>query len=212
MRNHLKKLFSVAAFGFLLAGSAAAQTPVATVNLQTLFNQYWKTGLMQAALKAKAREFNQTNRQMMADLQKARDEYRKLLNESANQALSPAERAKYQREAADQLARAKELENNLAAFEQQASATLAEQEARARKDILADISAAVASVARAKGCSLVIDAAPQGAGADPSESDSPSVVLYTNGANDLTQDVLSQLNAGAPVNTSTNAPDSGNDE
>lgn len=215
MPKKLKNIISVAAFCFLLAGSAMAQTRVATVNLQTLFNQYWKTALIRAALKAKAKEFDQTDHQMIAELKQAQDKYRKLLDESANQALSPAETAKYQRGAAKQLNRVKQLENNIAAFEQQASATLMEQKDRARKDLLANISAAVASVAKAKGYSLVLDAESRGTDADLSESDFPQVVLYSNHADNLTRSVLAQLNAGAPVNTATsetNAPASDDDE
>lgn len=207
MNINLKKSISVAAFCFLLAGSLRAQTSIATVNLETLFNHYWKTGLIRAAIKQKADEFDQTDQQMINDLQKARDEYQKLLDDSANQALSPAESAKYQREATDQLERTRQLEDNLAAFEQQASATLDEQRARARKDLLADISAAISSVAKAKGYSLVLDVNSQGA-----EADSDSLVLYSDGSNDLTRTVLSQLNAGAPVNTPTSAPDSSSSE
>lgn len=201
--NNLKKVITAVAFCLLLASSALAQTRVGTVNLMALFNQYWKTGLIRTALKAKAKELDHTDRQMIAGLKKARDKYRKLCDESANQALSPAQSAKYQREAADQLERVREMEDNIATFEQQASATLAEQKARARKDLLADISAAVAGVAKAKGYSLVVDAETQAGDADSSDPDFPPVVLYSAGSNDLTQSVLAQLNAGAPVDTST---------
>lgn len=203
MENTLKKLIATAAFCLLLADPASAQTHVGTVNLEVLFNQYWKTGLIRAALKAKAKEFDQTDRQMITGLKKAQVKYRKLLDESANQALSPAESAKYQHEAADQLEQVKELEDHIAAFEQQAQATLAEQQARARKDLLADISAAVADVAKAKGYSLVVDAETQAGDTDSSAPDFPPVVLYSAGSDDLTQTVLAQLNAGAPVDTSS---------
>jgi outer membrane protein len=204
MKKNLKQFILAAAFLFLLVSLAQAETRVATVNLQKLFNQYWKTGLIQAALKTKAREFNQTDHQMIADLQKAQAEYQKLLGESNNQALSPAENASRQRAAENQLEHVRELEDNIRMFEEQASATLADQESRARKDILAEISTAVASVARAKGYSLVVDANIQGADADPGDSVLPPVVIYSNAENDLTQSVLSQLNAGAPMNISTN--------
>ncbi len=202
-------------FCFLLIDLARAQTRVATVNLDQLFNQYWKTGLMRAALKKKAVQFDRTDRQMTADLRKARDKYRKLLGESDNEALSPVEHVKYQREAAAQLTRARELDYNLATFEQQAHANLAEYESRARKDLLVDISSAITNVARAKGYTLVMDANTPDSDAGSGEPDLPPTVLYAGVANDLTQSVLSELNAGAPVNpmvTGSSAPESNEDE
>lgn len=201
MNRHLKKLIALAVFCFLLAGPAQAQPRVATVNLEQLFDQYWKTGLLRAALKAKGREFDQTDQQMTADLQKARDQYQKLLDQSNNRALSSEQHAKYQQAAEDQLEHIRELEYNRAAFERQASATLAERESHARKELLAEISTVIANVARAKGYSLVIDAETQGADADLGAPDLPPVVVYADGTSDLTQSVLSQLNAGAPVDT-----------
>jgi len=110
-------------------------------NLEELFNQYWKTELVRAALREKAKELDQMHRRMMTDLQTAWDEYRKLLDESANQALSPAESTKYQPEAEDQLEHTKESEHNLATFEQQADAPW-RNNGIGREDLLSDIRAA----------------------------------------------------------------------
>ena len=65
-----------------------------------------------------------------------------------------------------------------------------------RENILTEIKAAVATQAKAAGYSLVIDAAAETANAT-------TAVIYSNGENDLTDAVLKQLNAGAPISTLT---------
>jgi len=83
-------------------------------------------------------------------------------------------------------------------FERQAQITLSEQSQRMRDNILSEIKAAVTAQAKAAGYSLVIDAAAESANAT-------TAVVYSNGENDLTDAVLKQLNAGAPIST-TPAP------
>jgi hypothetical protein len=61
-----------------------------------------------------------------------------------------------------------------------------------RDDILKEIKAHVNSKARDAGDTLVIDAAAETVNETP-------VVVYNNGDNDLTDAVLAQLNAGAPI-------------
>ena len=63
---------------------------------------------------------------------------------------------------------------------------------RMRENILGEIKVAVTAKARAGGYSLVIDAAADTANAT-------TAVVYSSGENDLTDEVLKQLNAGAPI-------------
>ena len=58
--------------------------------------------------------------------------------------------------------------------------------------ILRDIRDLVEAKAKAGGYTIVIDVAAKSAVGTP-------IVLYTNGQNDMTQEVLSQLNSTAPV-------------
>jgi Skp family chaperone for outer membrane proteins len=58
--------------------------------------------------------------------------------------------------------------------------------------ILAEIKIAVTTTAKTSGCTLVIDTGAETASGTPA-------VLYDSGENDLTDAVLAQLNAGAPI-------------
>ena len=67
-----------------------------------------------------------------------------------------------------------------------------------RDKVLVDLQAHVNAAAKAGGYSLVLDTS-----ADSITS--TAIVLYHSGENDLTDDVLKQLNAGAPIDTTAPA-------
>lgn len=207
MKTYMRKLIPAVVLGCLLAGSAMAQTRVATVDTQKVFDQFWKTKQATAALKERANEMDKTHKQMVSEWKKDKTEYQKLLDEANNQAISSAERQKRQQAAEDKLKEMQDQQSNIKQFDRQAHATLGEQKSRMRKNILDEIKLAISSKAKAEGYSLVIDSGAQTYVADPSGPYYTPMVLYSSGANDLTAAVISQLNAGAPLDSSTNATD-----
>jgi Skp family chaperone for outer membrane proteins len=129
---------------------------------------------------------------MRDDLKKGGEEYQKLLEQANDQAISSDQRDKRKQAVADKL---KQLQDSKAAidqFERQTQVTLSEQSQRMRENILVEIKAAVTAKAKAAGYALVIDAAAETANAT-------TAVVYSSGENDLTDDVLKHLNAGAPI-------------
>ncbi|MDE3067445.1 MAG: OmpH family outer membrane protein [Verrucomicrobiota bacterium] len=180
-----------------LVTPALAEQKIGTVNLRTLFDNYWKTKTAQAALNDRKAELSKEDRGFLDDLKKAKDEYQKLLEAANDQAVSGEERAKRQRAAEDKLKQIQDSEQTIAQFERQAQATLADQSQRMRSDILKEIRGAVDDKARAGGYTLVFDIAAETANQTP-------FLLYTStNDNDLTAAVLAQLNAGAPINVNT---------
>jgi outer membrane protein len=169
-----------------------AQTKIATVDLRKLFDNYWKTKQAQSALDDHKQQLAKDDDGFITDLKKARADYDKLVEAANDQAVSADERAKRQQAADDKLKQIKDAEANITQFERQAQATLSEQSQRMRDDILKEIRAAVNDKAKAGGYSLVIDTAGETVNQTP-------FVLYSSGEDDLTSNVLSQLNAGAPI-------------
>jgi Skp family chaperone for outer membrane proteins len=171
---------------------ALAQTKIGTVDLRKLFDGYWKTRQAQTAITDRKTQLDADDKSMRDDLKKGSEEYQKLLEQSHDQAISADQRDKRKLAAADKL---KQLQDSKAAidlFERQGQVTLSEQSQRMRENILGEIKAAVTTKAKAAGYSLVIDAAAETANAT-------TAVIYSSGENDLTDEVLKQLNAGAPV-------------
>jgi outer membrane protein len=192
MKNILRMTLPVFLLMGFLSGSALAQTKTATVDLKKLFDNYYKTKLAQDAIQERAAQLDQDAKGMKDDLKKRSDEYQQLLEEANDQSLSAEERDRRKQSVADKL---KELQADKAAidqFDRQAQVTLGEQRQRMRENILTEIKAAVTVKAKSSDYSLVFDTAAE-------TVNGTMTIVYTSGDNDLTDAVLSQLNAGAPI-------------
>jgi Skp family chaperone for outer membrane proteins len=165
---------------------ALAQTKIGTVDLRKLFDGYWKTRQALAALNDHKTQIDTDDKSMRDDLKKGGEEYQKLLEQANDQAISAEQRDKRKQAAADKLKQLQESKASLDQFQRQAQVTLSDQRQRMIENILVEIKAAVAAKAKAAGYSLVIDT-------------TADVVVYSSGENDLTDAVLKQLNAGAPI-------------
>jgi outer membrane protein len=177
---------------FLLAGSSAfAQNRIATVDLSRVFTNYWKYKQASGALEDLKSDLNKTGKQMVEDFQKLKEDYQKLLADANNQAVSEKERDQRKKAAEDKLVEARKLEERIGEFDQRARSTLAERSMTMRNNLLTEIRATVNSKAKAGGFSLVFDTAAQSVDRTP-------IVLFSSG-DDLTDAVLAQLNAAAPI-------------
>jgi len=201
MRRLLKKLVPGVLLLSLLGGSAFAQTRIATVNLQKVFDKYWKTEQAIAALKDRVNEMEKSHKEMLDEWKKAKEDYQKLLEDANNQAVSAEQRDKRKKAAEDKLKDIRTAEDSITQFERQASATIGEQKSRMRKNILDEIKLAISSKARAGGYALVLDSGAETYVADPAGPYYTPALLYTSDENDLTTAVIAQLNAGAPIET-----------
>jgi len=194
MKNLFRTILPVVLLIALMGGSALAQTKIATVDLRKLFDNYYKTKLAQAAIQEHAAQLDKDDKSMKDDLKKGSDDYQALLEQSNDQALSADERDRRKQAASDKL---KELQSSKAAidqYERQAQTTLGEQRQRMREKILVEIKDAVTTKAKAGGYTLVFDTAAE-------TVNGTMAIAYTSGDNDLTDAVLAQLNAGAPIDT-----------
>jgi outer membrane protein len=201
MKNILRKIFPAVLLLALSSGSALAQTKIATVDLGYAFTNYFKTKLAQASIQDRAAQFDKDDKSMKDDFTKASDEYKQLLEQANDQAISGDERDRRKQAAADKLKQLEERRTAITQYENQAQATLNEQRQRMREKILADIQDVVNAKAKAGGYALVIDKSAQAASLT-------SVLVYSVPEIDLTADVLKQLNAGAPIDmpATTSAP------
>jgi len=182
----------------LLSSPALAQTRVATVSMQKIFNNYWKTKQADSLLADRKAEMDKTRNEMLDSRNKARDEYQKLVESANDQAVSAAERDRRKKEAEDKLKDIKDTEDSIDQYQRQAIATLAEQKGRMRRNITDEIKLAVASRARAGGYAVVLDADAQTYIADPATPYYIPILIYNSSDSDITDSVLDLLNANAP--------------
>ncbi len=192
----------------LLSASAGAQQPrIATVDLRRVFDNYWKKKQAENQLKDRQADMQKEDKNLIAEFDRAREEYQKLLNDANESAISNEEKEKRKKAAENKLKSLQELQVNIRQYEKTAETTILEQTDRMRSNILTDIRAIVNAKAKAAGYSMVIDTAAETINKTP-------VFLYTNNENDLTDAVLTQLNSNAPpdvpkTETPTNTPAAG---
>lgn len=189
----LKVLLAAAA---LMLGNFALQadTKIAIVDLRKVFDGYFKTKDADSKIKEEASGLEKTAKGMLEDYKKANDEYKGLMDSANDPAISADEKQKRKKSAEDKLVEIRQLEQQVQSFQRQSEATLLEKRRRMRDQILREIRETVVSKSKTAGYTLVIDTAADSINQTP-------IVLYTNGENDLTEDLLKQLNANAPVGT-----------
>lgn len=189
--------------------SASAQSKIASVDMKKVFNGYLKTKTAQSIMDKKKSELIKELKDMAEGLDQARKDYKQLLDQANDQAISTDERDKRKTSATE---KARDVSSRQVAFEQyqrQAETRLADESQRMVGGLVADIQKAVADKARIGGYTLVVDTASASASGTPA-------VLYADPSTDITPSVLAQLNAGLTVdiikpaggllNISTNAP------
>lgn len=177
---------------FSAVGQAAyGQAKIAIVDLRKVFDDYYKTKAADATLKDRAGDLEKERKALTDQYQKLGEDYKKALDGANDQAVSSDEREKRKKSAETRLLEIKELEQNLTQFDRQSRTTLEEQQRRMRENILAEIRGVISAKAKLGSYSMVVDVAAETINKTP-------VVMYSNGENDLTAAVLTQLNATAP--------------
>lgn len=174
------------------AGPIFAQQKIGFIDLKRCFDNYWKTKQADSNLKERATDLDKARKGMVDDAQKAGDEYKKLLDGANDQAVAAAEREKKKKAAEDKLLEIRQLEQSIQQFDRQSRTTLAEQQRRLRDNILKEIRELVNSKSKAKGFTAVIDTAAESVNQTP-------ILLFTNGDNDITEEIVKELNANAPA-------------
>jgi outer membrane protein len=191
MRILLKKLILLLVL--FVGTSAFAQYRIATIDLNRVFTNYWKTKQAQVAIDERKADLEKTDKDMLATFNKAKEEYQKMLDSVNDPAVSFEEKDKRKKAVEDKLHDLKDQDENIAQFERGSQQQLQDQYSRTRFNIVSDIRTAVTAKAKNDGYTLVIDTAAQTVNATP-------VVLYcVPGDNDITEAIIKQINAGAPV-------------
>ena len=188
----IRRMFLAMALAGFCGASAPAQTRIATIDGKKVTNGYWKTKEALAALKDRREDLMKELKGMGEDLKKGQEEYKKLLDDANDSAVSDSEREKRKKTAEAKLKSLSELNDRAKEFDRNASANLNEQAQRMSERIDEKVRAVVSARAKSAGYSLVLDTTALGA-------QNKLVVVYANDDNDLTQVVIEQLNTDAPL-------------
>jgi outer membrane protein len=193
----MKRLLSISIKTLLLSALAsvmvhAQATRFAIVDMKKAFDGFYKTKQAEAQIKERAADSDKVYKGMIEDYKKANEDYKKLVDQSNDQALAGDERDKRKKSAETKLMELQEIEKSVKQFENSARSTIADMEKRMRDKIVTEIRDVVNKHARNGGYSLVFDVAAVTAYQTP-------IILFNNGENDLTDAVIKEVNAGAPA-------------
>jgi outer membrane protein len=194
MKN-LRFILVTVALLSVMAFSAAAQTKLATVDMKKIFNGYWKTKQATAALEKRKAELRKELKDEADRLDKAQTDYKRLLDQSNDQAIAADEREKRKQAAGDKAREINKSKSDLDQYQRQAEAQLADMSQRMSGNLVTEIQKAVGDKAKAGGYGMVLNSA------------TTEVVVYSDAKADITDAVLAQLNIGAPIDV--NKPDGG---
>ncbi|MBM3831749.1 MAG: OmpH family outer membrane protein [Verrucomicrobia bacterium] len=175
----------------LIAPSLQAQPKIATIDLKKVFDGFYKTKECDTLLQASGADADKVLANMLEEHKKKQQEYNKLIESANDQAVSADEREKRRKSGETKLAELKEIEQSVMQFRRQAETNIMEQKQRMRENILKLIQDVINSKASAGNFTFVFDRSALAFFQTP-------VLLYTNGQNDLTEEVIRQLNSTAP--------------
>jgi len=181
------RLLVVTAALMAVAFSASAQTKFASVDMKKIFNGYYKTKMAQAAMDKERSDLTKEIKDMSDALTKARADYKQILDQANDQAISADERDRRKAAAAD---KAKDVNSRQMAIEQysrQAESQLSDKSQRMISNLVGEIQKAVAEKAKAGGYTMVVNSA------------NTESFVYVSTDTDISAAVLTQLNAGAPI-------------
>lgn len=191
-------LLAAGLLGF--ATGARAEVKIGIIDLKKVFEGYYKTKQASAHLQDEKAEIDRDYKDLLERFKKDEEDWKKLLDKANDQAVSAEERDKSKQTAEKKLLGLRELEQSIKQFERVNASKMNDKQDRLREKILVEIREVINAKAKGAGYSLIIDTAARSVSGMP-------VVLFTNGENDLTDGVLNQLNASAPVTTSKSSDD-----
>jgi len=168
-----------------------AEQKIATVDLAKVFEKYYKTVRSTAALKQEAADMQKERKDMVDAGKKQEDEWHKLIDKAEDQAVSAEERAKSKKAAEAAFREVKSTEQTIQEYDRASTARLREKERQRRDDIVKEIRSVLDADAKAGSYTLVLDVSGESANMAP-------LVLFSSGVNDLTENLIKELNAGAP--------------
>lgn len=174
---------------FLGAFAVTAQQRIATVDMDKIFREYYKTKIVEANLKRQADIYKEYAVKLQEEIRRLRSQFIELRDASLNVVLTEAARENKRLAARDVYAKISAKENELKNYNREKQAQLRDDQDRQRAKILSEIQVVVKNQAALGGYQLVLDNKALSIAGLP-------IVVYSTPAADITASVLKELNAG----------------
>ena len=193
----MKTMIAVATITAVLAGAALvhAQAPAGrfvTVDLNKVFNEYYKTPIASAKLKDTAEQYNKEHEEMLAQYRKQVDELNKLREEQEKTEYTQEVRDQKKKAFQEKLAETQKTQRDIEEFRASHRQILDQQTQRMRQGILKEVNDIIMKEARDKGYAFVLDKSGNSFNQVP-------VVVFSEEAAEITDDIIKILNKNKPA-------------
>jgi len=194
-----QNLLITTALAVMLSTVSAAELRIATVDLNEVFNNYYKTKVELEKLKGEAKKYEDRLKKLEGDFGQLKTQLERQQKNAADPALAPAERKRREAAMRDTYLRMKEIEQSSQNLQRASREKLLQKRKNVTEDLVKEITQIVTVRAKAGKYNLVLDT---GEALDVVSGLGRAVVLFNDGQNDLTESILKQLNATNPDKTS----------
>lgn len=189
MKRVLMMLFL--AVGLNLGYTLNAATAIGVISLEKVYNGYWRTDVENKKLKSKQEEALDRIKKLEESLRKEGTVLGNMIKAMQDPRLAAAERSNRQQQVQTKQKELQQMQDAIQGFRERTRKDLELDMRKEREQIMEEIQQIVSTEAKKRKLNLVLDHAARSAAIAP-------IVIFTDGENDLTEEVLRQLNLSDP--------------
>ena len=179
------------AVGLNLGYTLNAATAIGVISLEKVYNGYWRTDVENKKLKTKQEEALDRIKKLDESLQKEGTVLGNMIKAMQDPRLAAAERSNRQQQVQTKQKELQQMQDAIQGFRERTRKDLELDMRKEREQIMEEIQQIVSTEAKKRKLNLVLDEAARSAAIAP-------IVIFTDGENDLTEEVLRQLNLSDP--------------
>lgn len=194
-RMHINRWMAVAGIAMLCSAPApvraqlAEKDRVAFVDMNKVFDEFYKTKLAEGQLKEQETEYKAEMKKMVDEFKELQNAFKAAREESEDRVLSEEARNSRRATAEEKLVELREMEGKIRRFEETRRRQIADQMKRVRDKLVVEIKETLAGYAKNQEFLAVIEVSGDNLNGVPN-------VLYYNPARDITAPLIEMLNSG----------------
>lgn len=193
MKNKVAMMTVVGMLAGVIALQAQTQSGrMVTIDLNKVFNEYYKTPTASSKLKDTAEQYNKEHDEMVAQYRKQVDELNKLREEQDKTEFTQEMRDQKKKAFQEKLAETQKTQRDIEEFRNSHRQILDQQQQRMRQGIIKEITDVVTKESRDAGYSFVFDKSGNSLNQIP-------VLVYSQDAIEITDDIIKILNKNKPA-------------
>jgi Skp family chaperone for outer membrane proteins len=205
MNSKMAAWIMVGVWAVALSASAQGTGRIVTIDLNKVFNDYYKTPIATAKLKDTVDSYKKEHDDMITNYKKQIDELNKLREEQDKTEYTAEVRDQKRKAVAEKLAETRKLEGDIQEYDRTHQDILKDQTQRMRTTIVKEITEVIAKQAHDQGYQFVLDKSGNTLNGVPA-------VIFSQDNLEITDEIVKVLNKNQPKTTEAPKPAEKKDE